>query len=199
MSGARRLALLLLVCAAAANAEGVVPARLAPWLDASNDQLVNRAYVPSPERRVGEVRILRRGDATVVQTLLYSKVLSRVVGEIRKKELANWPGSPDAAAYLEALARVQKTIWSRLPTNQRVADRRQKMWIEFVLSPGAALVGVGAFEMNEKDGEVRVVRREPLVVLEPSRDYVERNLRLIAADSFQVEDAAPGLLPEGRK
>jgi hypothetical protein len=189
---------MLLVCAATARAEGIVPARLAPWLDTSQDQLVNRAYVPSSERRVGEVRILRRGDATVVQTLLYSKVLSRVVGEIRKKELANWPGSRDAAAYLEALVRVQKTIWRRLPANERVADRRQKMWIDFVLSPGAAFIAIGAFEMEEKNGEVRVVSREPLVVLEPSRDYVERNQRLIAADSFHVEDAAT-LLPEGRK
>lgn len=198
MSWARRLSLLLLACAAAARAEGVVPARLGPWLDASHDQLVRRAYVPSPEQRVGEVRILRRGDATVVQTLLYSKVLSRVVGEIRKKELANWPGSADAAAYLEALVKVQKTIWSRLPANQRVADRRQKLWIDFVLAPGAALIGIGAFEMEEKNGEVRVVSREPLVILEPSREYVERNQRLIAADSFQVDDAAT-LLPEGRK
>jgi len=199
VSWIRRVALMLVACAAAAAAEGVVPARLAPWLDASRDQLLHRAYVPSPERRVGEVRILRRGDATVVQTLLYSKVLSRVVGEIRKKELANWPHSPDAAAYLETLARVQKLIWSRLPSDARVSDRRQKMWIEFVLSPHAALIGVGAFEMDETGGEVRVVSREPLAVLEPSRDYVSRNQRLIAADSFHVEDAAPGLLPEGRK
>jgi hypothetical protein len=194
----RRLCLLLLACAAAARAEGGVPARLAPWLDASRDQLVRRAFVPAPERRVGEVRILRRGEATVVQTLLYSKLLSRVVGEIRKKETANWPGSRDAAAYLEALEAVQKTIWSRLPTNQRVADRRQKLWIDFVLAPGAALIGIGAFEMEEKNGEVRVTRFEPLAVLEPSRAYVERNQRLISADSFHTEDAA-ALLPEGRK
>jgi len=199
VSRARRVLLVLFACAAVAEAEGVVPARLAPWLDASTDQLGSRAYVPSPERRVGEVRILRRGDATVVQTLLYSKVLSRVVGEIRKKELANWPGSPDAAAYLEALARVQKTIWSRLPTDRRALDRRQKMWIEFVLSPGAALIAIGAFEIDESDGEVHVVSREPLVVLEPSRAYVERNQRLIAADSFHDGDAARGLLPEARE
>jgi hypothetical protein len=199
MSWVRRVSLMLVACAAAAGAEGIVPARLAPWLDPSQDQLVRRSYVPSPEQRVGEVRILRRGDATVVQTLLYSKVLSRVVGEIRKKELANWPGSPDAAAYLDTLARVQKTIWSRVPNDVRVSDRRQKMWIEFVLSPGAALIGVGAFEMDEAGVEVRVVSREPLAVLEPSRDYVERNQRLIAADSFHVEETAPGLLPEGRK
>jgi hypothetical protein len=53
--------------------------------------------------------------------------------------------------------------------------------------------------MKEQMGEVRVVRREPLAVLEPSREYLSRNQRLIAADSFPVEDAAPGLPPEGRE
>ena len=87
---------------------------------------MQRAFVPDPAQRVGEVRILRRGDATVVETLLYTKVLSRVVGEIRKKELANWPGSADVAAYLEALSQVQKTVESRLPTepSARIAARR---------------------------------------------------------------------------
>jgi hypothetical protein len=41
--------------------------------------------------------------------------------------------------------------------------------------------------METRDGEVRVVERESIVWLEPSRDYVLRNMRLIAADSFRVE------------
>jgi hypothetical protein len=199
MRRAARLALALLLGAAAAPADDAVPERLAPWLDASADRRLARAYVPSPARRVGEVRILRRGEATVVQTLLYSKVLRRVVGEIRKKELANWADHPDCAAYLEALSRAQQTIWRRMPKDRDLSDRRQKMWIEFVLAPDAALIGIGAFEMAEDDGEVRVVRRETLAVLEPSREYVSRNQRLIAADSLPGEDAARALEPEGRQ
>ena len=178
----------------AARAQEVVPARLAPWLDATTERVVERAYVPSAESKVGEVRILRRSQATVVETLLYTKVLSRVVGEICKKELANWPGNSDAARYIEMLERVQKQIWSRLPTNQRVSDRRQKLWIDFVVAPGVAFIGVGAFEMEEPHGEVRVKRRELLALLEPSPEYVRRNLRLITADAFHIEDAAVGPL-----
>jgi hypothetical protein len=198
VSRAAWLALALLVCTAAARADDIVPERLAPRLDASADRRLERAYVPSPARRAGEVRLLRRGDASVVQTLLYSKLLRRVIGEIRKKELANWPGSPDAAAYLAALSQAQQTIWRRLPKDRHLPDRRQKLWIEFILAPDAAVVGIGAFEMDEKDGEVLVVRREPLAVLEPSREYVRRNQRLIAADAFPGEDAARALEPEGR-
>jgi hypothetical protein len=43
------------------------------------------------------------------------------------------------------------------------------------------------------------VRRETLAVLEPSREYVIRNQRLIAADSLPGEDAARALEPESRQ
>jgi hypothetical protein len=160
--------------------------------------VVARSYVPSPERRVGEVRLIRRGDADVAQTLLYTKLLSRVVGEIGRKERANWsedPAREDARRYVDALAAAQQQIWQRLSASQPPRDRRQKMWIEFVLAPRTSLVAIGSFEMEESGGEVRVVGREPLVVLDPSREYVRRNIRLIAADSFHVEgDALAALL-----
>jgi hypothetical protein len=194
VSRARRLAPLLLALALLAASPPVVPPRLAPWLDAAQDQVVQRTFVPDPSQRVGEVRILRRGDATVVETLIYSKVGSRVVGEIRKKELANWPGSPDVTVYLDALSQVQQTVERRLPTD-RAADRRQKIWIDFVVAPAAAFIAIGAFESTLEGGEVKVVSREPLALVQPSREYVERNQRLIAADSFKVADPAT-LLPE---
>jgi len=177
----------------APGAAGAPPPGGAVWLDPGSDLVLARSAVPSPERRVGEVRLIRRGEADVVQTLLYTKVLRRVVGEIRRKELSNWPEGPgheDALHYVDVLAAVQQRIWARLSASKAVRDRRQKMWIEFVLAPGAALVACGAFEMDEPAGEVRVLRRETLMVLEPSPDYVRRNMRLIAADAFHAEGAA---------
>jgi len=194
----RQLALPACMGAAVASAEGL-PARYAVWLDGAADEVVARSSVPSPEQRVGEVRLIRRGDANVVQTLLVTKLLSRVVAEIRRKELRNWPEGPgheDALRYVDALAAVQQQLWGRLRAAEPVRDRRQKLWIEFVLAPRASLVAIGAFEMEEPGGELRVLRREPLVVLEPSRDYVLRNMRLIAADSFHVEGDALGSLLE---
>jgi len=186
--------LALLACAwAAADAEATVSPKLQARLDARADEIVARSYVPSEERRVGEVRLVRRGDANVVQTLLYTKVLSRVVGEIRKKELANWPDGPgraDALRYVEALDAVRERVFRELSQRDPKGDRRQKLWVEFLVAPRIALIAIGSFEMEARDGEVRVVEREPIVVLEPSRDYVLRNMRLIAADSFRVEGEA---------
>ncbi len=184
---------LLLAAAASAGAGEAVPERLRARLDARADEVVARSYVPSQEKPVGEVRLLRRGDANVVQTLLYTKVLSRVVGEIRRKELANWPDGPgrvEALRYAEALGAAQQRLWGELRARGPAGDRRQKLWIEFLVAPGTALVAIGRFEMETRDGEVRVVEREPIVWLEPSRDYVLRNMRLIAADSFRVEGRA---------
>jgi hypothetical protein len=194
MKAARLLLCLALAAASPARAQEVVPARLAPWLDASNDRIVERAWVPSAAKKVGEVRIVKRGAAIVAETLLYTKVLSRVVGEIRKKELANWPGSADAARYVAALEQAQKLIWSRLPTNERLADRRQKLWIDFVVAPDAAFVALGAFTLTESHGEVRVLEREPLALLEFEPAYVRRNLLLITADAFQLDEAAAARL-----
>jgi hypothetical protein len=202
MKRSHAASLLLLCCAwaAAASAEPLVPPRLAPLLDAAHDRIVQRTVVPSEEQKVGELRLVRRGAAEVVQTLLYTKVLGRVVGEIRRKELASWPadqpGHADALRYIETITAVQKQIWDRLPRTESTRDRRQKLVIEFVLSGSSALIAVGSFEMDETEGEVRVLRRELLVVLEPSRHYAERNMRLIVADSFHVGEAELGPLLE---
>lgn len=182
-----------LACLVASLALAPVRAQDAALLDAGADRTIERVFVPSPEQKVGEVRLILRGDANVVQTLLYTKVLSRVVGEIRKKEMANWPadraGHADARRYVDALGSVQKQIWKRMPRDQRLDDRRQRMIIEFVLGEGAAVVMIGAFDMTESGGEVRVTRREPIVTFAPPRDYVKRNMRLIVADSFAGDDA----------
>jgi hypothetical protein len=88
------------------------------------------------------------------------------------------------------LARVQKQIWDRMPRDEVGTDRRQKMGIEFVLTRQVAFVVVGAIAIDETGGEVRVARFEPIESFEPSRRYVQRNMRLIAADSFHAEGAA---------
>jgi hypothetical protein len=177
-----------------AASDPLVSADLAPLFDAHADRVVASTVVPSPERRVGEVRLLRRGDADVVQTLLSTKVLSRVVGEIRKKEIANWPadrpGYADAVRYLAALEEVRDRLWREIPADDRHADRRQRMLIEFALDARRSAVLLGGFEADAAGGETRVTQRRPMVLLEPERAYVERNMRLIAADSFRVEGAA---------
>jgi hypothetical protein len=182
-----------LACALAAGAAAAEPARDGHLLDAAADEVVARAFVPSPEQRVGEVRLVRRGDANVVQTLLYTKVASRAVAEIRAKELAGWPDGPgraDALRYVEALEAIQRRLWQAILARGPGADRRQRIWIEFVLAPRDALVAIGSFEMEGSGDAVRVTARETLATLAPARSYVRRSMALIAADSFHARGEA---------
>ena len=189
-AGAALLAAAALAGAAAA-AGPEPPARLAAHLDPAADVVVASTRVPTPERPVGEVRLVRRGDAAVVQTLLESKIMSRVVAEIRVKALAGWPEPPgrDAALrYVDALAGVQQRLWSALPEDPR-ADRRQRLWIEQVLAPDAAGIAIGSFERAPGDA-LRAASRSLEAWLEPDREWLRRDMRLIAADAFRVEGAA---------
>lgn len=170
-----------------------VPPALAGQLTDGADRIVRQAFVPDADRRVGEVRLIERGDGVVVQTLLYTRILARVVSEIEKKETTNWapprPGAEDAAKYVAALQAARETVYRDTPRSDPRDTPRQKLMIEFFLKPSAAAVYLGGFDMTEEGGGVRVTARRPLAVLELSRDYIARNMRLIVADSFHVPES----------
>jgi hypothetical protein len=184
------LGVLMLTSATARASEVVVPPALAPALADAGEKRWGRTFVPDEVRKVGEVRLLTRGDADVVETVLYTPLLRRVVREIRQKEMKNWPdgaaGHEDAVRYVDALERAERTLSARLG-GEGSDDRVRRLLIEFVLTPTQAAVVLSRFESQGEGDDVRVVAHEPLAVLELSRDYVRRNMRLIAADSFAVD------------
>jgi hypothetical protein len=178
---------------AALGAEAsALPASL---LDPSQDQIRARTVVPDDVRQVGEVRLVTRGDATVVQTALATKVLSRVVGEIRKKESANWPegapGHDDMLRYLAGLEQAAATVRAGRGAG---ADRRVHLLIEFAASPTTAAVAFASFEGDPRDGKIDVRRPQPIATLALAPTYVHRNMRLILADSFHVSESDVGRL-----
>jgi len=80
---------------------------LAPLLDASRDEIVRSAVVPSVLLPLAEVRLIRRDGSVVMQTVIASSLLKRVIEEIRNKERSAWkPGAEgyaDSERYLAAL------------------------------------------------------------------------------------------------
>ena len=187
-SGWRLCTALVLVAGVARGRAGAATATLPEaLLDAAPDRVVARTVVPDEVRKVGEVRLVTRGDATVVQTLLATKALGRVVAEIRKKEEANWPpeaaGHADMQRYVEGLAAAAAELRTR---RDEGGDRRQRLLIEFVASEGASGVLFAEFEGDEKDGRIEPRSRKPIAVLPLGRAYVFPNMRFILADSFHV-------------
>jgi len=182
-------ALLLLACAYA-------PAASLPAFDAATDRVVKRTIVPDDVRRQGEVRLVARGDAVVVQTLLETRILRRAVAEIRKKEERNWPvgaaGHDDMRRYVDALATVAGELGAAHP------DQRHRLLIELVATADGGGVVIGTFEGDEDDGALRPTGARTMATPAVGRDYLLRNMRLILADAFDLdEDEVDRLGPLG--
>lgn len=156
------------------------------------DRVVATTPVPDAVRKVGDTRLLARGDAVVVQTLLSTKMMSRVVAEIRIKEEKNWPdGQPGAdarVAYIDALTAARDVLEKRVPVGPEWIDRRQRLLIEFAADPVHASFTIGTFEEVPRPDQPGPATREVFTHQEVSRDYVLHSIRLIVADSFRVDE-----------
>ncbi len=172
-------------------AEETPKADYARLLDGSRDEIVRREFVPSEEQPVGEVRLVRRGPAVVMQTVLYTKFLKRVVAEIRKKDVADWPmsrhGHDDAMKYIEAIQSAQAGIQERFRRREHPGDRRQRMLIEFILSRNTSIVAIAEPSLADAGGHMRVVSRRQIAILPLSRVYVRGNIYEIAWDALKLD------------
>ncbi len=156
--------------------------------DASGDKVHATVVVPEPSRKMGEVRLVSRGDATVVQTLLSTRLLSRVIAEIRSKEEHNWPrGDESVKGYVAALEAARDTVEKR--DDGDWTDRRRRLLIEFVADADSAAVLVGTFRTPRDSVALVPGERELFATLALPRAYVLRNMRLILADSFHLAEA----------
>lgn len=172
------------------QAEGQAAKRFAPLLDGRNDRVVRSAFVPAEGQPQGEVHLIRRGNAVVMQTVLYSKFMKRVVAGIRHKEQPVWPptrkGHADSLRYLDALTKAEARIRQRPGEGETGDERRRKLLIEFILSEKAALVAFFEPEIKEDRGHFRVIAKRPITVLELSRAYVRGDIYEIAWDALML-------------
>ena len=186
----------LLIALPDARASETSPGLPDALLDASRDQVVARTDVPDTMRKVGEVRLVRRSEATIVQTLISTKVLPRVVGEIHKKEAANWPpdtpGREDMERYVLALGRVADGLATARDAGD--GDRKLRLMIEFVATPDVAGLVLGSFDAKDVDGKIEPTTRRPMETMVLKKTYGFRNMRLILADAFHVPEGEVGRL-----
>jgi hypothetical protein len=171
-----------------------------PEFDAATDRVVKRKIVPNDARHQGEVRLVARGDAVVVQTLLETRVLKRVVAEIRKKEERNWPvgaaGHDDMVRYVDAVSAVAEQLAAAHP------DERQRLLIELVATADGGGIVVGEFEGEEAGGVIHPTSARTIATPQVGRAYLLRNMRLILADAFELDESEVDTLgplgPAGR-
>lgn len=148
------------------------------------ETLLARTFVPSARNVHGEVRLLRRGDALCVQTLLYTTSLRRAVKRIRNEALAAWPeddpGSADMHRYLDALESAKRTALAGHDAGL------ETLAIEFELGERNARFAIYELDVTPTDDGARIDALRPIVVEQASPAYVGREIRLQTAAAFDV-------------
>jgi hypothetical protein len=202
----RSLALLLLALGfASAFATRAAAADLghARLLDGRADRELRHAFLPSERNVHGELRLLRRGDAWVLQTLLYTPQLRRGVQRMRRKELYAWPagaeGRDDSQRYLADLESAKDHALERFAVRPDPADGRQKLMIEMVLGERDAFWAFYDVELDlgpgSRAGRAAVRARTPFAVRDASRAYLRRALAVQAETGFGAAPAGLEGLP----
>lgn len=148
------------------------------------------ASVPRDGKPRGEVRLFLRDKQVVLQTLLYSRVLKRVLGAIAKKEERFWREKPEAAdsqLYIAALGRSFEQVWQEFKARENKSERRQGLMIEFRLGEkGSGLLQIARPELSGEPGTLTLGRSRPLATLQPSRSYLLGSLFEISRDSLNL-------------
>ena len=150
------------------------------------------ARVPDAKKPQGEVRLLLRDDAVVVQTLLHSKILKRVLGVIAHKEKRFWhekPGQEDSNQYVAALSRSYDAVHARFKTREDRDNRYQDLLIEFVVTKDRAWLEIARPTVHLNAGAFEILRSEPMERLVPARSYVIASLFEIGRDALGLSAA----------
>ncbi len=172
-----------------------VPAAEAPpalGLSGSGDVSVCRAFIPSAERRHGEVRLVRRGGTASVQTLLYSPALRRGLQKIRQAENAHWPpdraGYDDSQLYLGVLEKGKAAALDAFAGRADQDDPRQNLLIEVTQDGDRAWVGASLPEYSSGGDDVEIRSVRPVASSPVSADYARAAMENILRSAFHKPD-----------
>ena len=161
-------------------------------VQASADSVIWRAPIPVEPPHQGEVRLIRRDSALVMQTILNSKVLKHVIAAIQKKELRAWPegreGWVDSRRYSDELYRAYEAVRRGAKDREDKDDRHIRLMIEFVLEERHNFVTFYEPTLTTRGEQYSVQEKKVLKKLNTSRGYLYNNLREIVRDSFQLDE-----------
>lgn len=151
---------------------------------ADEDAILARTDMPNSIIPQAEVRLVRQGEETIVQSAILPHFPHKVLKKIVKSEHDNWPGNRDAQEYITVLTE------AFLVYEKEHDLKTTALVIDFVTAPGTARIDFlfpGA------------VRNETGIVLQPSsvwrslalsEHYIRKNQEYILTDAFG-KDAQP--------
>jgi len=168
--------------------------RQAGQADWSEDRILERVIVPSAEQPQGEVQLLQRQKLLVVQTLLSSRILKRVVAAIDGKEERNWPETSEgylaSLRYRDELFRATEESWQAFRQRSDRNQKQQTLAIEFILGADKSMIALSLPKLAGPYGHFQLIDKQPLKSWRVNGDYVRNNMVKIIADSFQLDERA---------
>jgi len=160
----------------------------------TSEVVIHRAPVPDKPPYQGEVRLVRRDSALVVQTVLKSKVMRHLIAAIRKKELGAWPenhdGWLDSRHYGDSLYQAYETLQARQKNSEKSRSRYLQLLIEFVLEERHSYVAFYEPTLTQDADRLDIQEKDLLKKLKVSRGYAYNNMQVILQDSFKLDAKA---------
>lgn len=174
----------------AAQETGAPDIRLLDW---TGDHILNRVVVPSNERPQGEVQLIQRRDLLVVQTLLSSRILKRVVATIDIKENQSWPaqreGHADSLRYRDELYRAAEKSWEAFRQRGDPSQEHQALAIEFIAGPEQSFIALSLPQLSKDGANLKLIGKQTLKLWQTNGSYVRENIVEIVMDSFHLGGA----------
>jgi predicted RND superfamily exporter protein len=165
--------------------------------ESGEDLPVRSAPIPVQPPHVGELKLLKRGTAVVLQTDLETTLLRRVLAAISAKEQQRWPAESAGHAamldYLRLLRDAGTAAEARVADKPVGSDRKRRLQIEFIAAPPVFYV---AFFLPEEAGR-KLFSNQRI-----SRDFCLTEIGAILGEHLQLDTEATAailhpLLPPG--
>ena len=159
----------------------VVPPQSVQGSEVELETLIQR---PIPNRFIkqGEIRVLKQDDAVIVQTILHTKYLDRIVEEIDKKEKEYWGDEHEASRSY--VSRLQEAVAEAHALAARNGEEKRRLAINFIEDAKGTRTVFSMPKIVESEGRYAPVIGEPWQVLPCPRDYIRGNQDEIIDDAF---------------
>ena len=169
----------------------VLKVRYRHTLEHESDVIDTRKPVPSKEKPQGELRLVSRGEARVIQTLIFSRFPSRFLKAMKKIEAIAWPiemiGKGDSNLYMTGVELAIGYANTQYPFRKNKEDKRKKLLMELVYSPKHCFAAFYLFELDDSKDVPTVATRELFSLVPLSSQYVKREQVLILEDAFEFD------------
>ena len=150
------------------------------------DTILHRTPVPNRLLKQGEVRLLQRDGAVVVQTALRSGHIEKVCEKIVSAEKKNWPDfDPDVSDRI----RYSETLLLECDRAKKERKGNVELLIEFSARDQEVSVGFYTPVYETRKGKLVIVGKRLLQQLPLSTRYVRENMELILMDAFSWKPA----------